>query len=147
MFGIALLQLFAFTVLHSWTRLLRVIIYNGFCRQQCILLVLTYLLHWANGIPALAHVVFTYLLHWANRIPALAHLTYIHILCGYNVLGCAQAISSNVRCIHFHFHICRVATLGPSSQLWPDLTTDVYLHGFYHPLEVQIVLHTVSHVC
>ncbi len=108
MFGIAVLQLFA---AHSTTivdSLITLFLFTmGVCRQWCILSVLIYLLHWVNGIPALAHVVFTYLLHWANGIPALAHLTYLHIsvwiqcVCGFR----AQAIYSNFRCLHFHFHI------------------------------------------
>ena len=43
-----------------------------------VLVIFTYLLHWANRIPALALVLLTYLLHWANAIPALAWpYTYI----------------------------------------------------------------------
>ena len=63
-------------LLHWYNREFSLTIYSCFSLQTAVL-VFIYLLHWANLIPALAHVVFIYLLHWANVIPALAHLTLL----------------------------------------------------------------------
>ena len=85
-------------------------------------------------IPALAFVVFTYLLHWANGIPALAppyKLTYLHI--GYTGLTWSQLWhysiivafhGSQVKWLHdfYSFDSCISGCFDAAlfNTIWPD---------------------------
>ena len=74
-------------------------------------------------------VVFTYLLHWANRVPALASpFKHTYLQCD-RFVGCCLLWGL----CNWGTDFRSVATLGPTSQLWPHLTTDcfnIHLRGY-----------------